>query len=46
MPDLTRERDLHAYCAVRRGVVVLGGVFAGQAGLEHTASVEILESGS
>jgi hypothetical protein len=39
LPDLTTERAVHACCAVRRGVVVLGGAFAGY---EPTASVEIL----
>ena len=42
MHDLMRGRAEHACCAVRRGVVVLGGTFEGQAGgLETTASVEI-----
>jgi hypothetical protein len=39
LPDLTTGRANHACCAVRRGVVVLGGAFAGY---EPTASVEIL----
>jgi hypothetical protein len=39
LPDLTTGRFAHACCAVRRGVVVLGGVVAGH---ESTASVEIL----
>jgi len=39
MPNLTTERAIHACCAVRGGVVVLGGVVAGD---ERTASVEIL----
>jgi hypothetical protein len=39
LPDLTTERFAHTCCAVRRGVVVLGGFLAGD---ESTASVEIL----
>jgi hypothetical protein len=39
LPDLTTERAHHACCAVRGGVVVLGGFVAGY---ELTASVEIL----
>jgi hypothetical protein len=39
LPDLTTGRFAHACCAVRRGVVVLGGFVAGH---EPTASVEIL----
>jgi hypothetical protein len=39
LPDLTTGRAIHACCAVRRGVVVLGGALAGY---EPTASVEIL----
>jgi len=46
MPDLTCERAGHACCAVRRGVVVLGGHVVEQVGLEGTASVEVLGSGS
>jgi len=46
MPDLTLERVGHACCAVRKGVVVLGGAFKGQAGIEITASVEVLENSS
>jgi hypothetical protein len=42
MPDLTRERAVHACCAVRKGVAVLSGVVVGQAGPEITASVEVL----
>jgi hypothetical protein len=38
LPDLTTERFAHTCCAVRRGVVVLGGAV----GREPTASVEIL----
>ena len=40
MHDLMRGRAEHACCAVRRGVVVLGGTFEGQAGgLEATAKL-------
>ena len=39
LPDLTTGRANHACCAVRRGVVVLGGLVAGR---EPTASAEIL----
>jgi hypothetical protein len=39
LPDLKTERFAHACCAVRRGLVVLGGVVAGR---EPTASVQIL----
>jgi len=39
LPDLTTGRFGHACCAVRGGVVVLGGLVAGN---EPTASVEIL----
>jgi hypothetical protein len=46
MPDLTRERAGHACCAVRRGVIVLGGYVIGQAVTEITASVEVLENSS
>jgi hypothetical protein len=43
MPSLTRGRAVHACCAVRGGVVVLGGSFEGPEGVrEYTASVEIL----
>jgi hypothetical protein len=42
LPDLTTGRADHACCAVRRGVVVLGGVVGGGHGDEPTASVEIL----
>jgi hypothetical protein len=43
MPSLTRKRYNHACCAVRGGVVVLGGYGEGQYGsYEDTASVEIL----
>jgi hypothetical protein len=43
MPSLTRGRDAHACCAVRGGVVVLGGLVEGQAGHEEqTVSVGIL----
>jgi hypothetical protein len=43
MPSLTHGRADHACCAVRGGVVVLGGLVEGQ---EQTASVEILGSDS
>jgi hypothetical protein len=46
MPSLTRKRCVHACCAVRGGVVVLGGMVEGQESHEYTASVEILGSGS
>jgi hypothetical protein len=39
LPDLTAGRFAHVCCAVRGGVVVLGGLVAGH---ESTASVEIL----
>jgi len=39
LPDLTTGRFAHACCAVRGGVVVLGGLVAGH---ESTTSVEIL----
>ena len=40
MHDLMRGRAEHACCAVRGGVVVLGGTFEGQAGgLEATAKL-------
>ena len=42
MPSLTRGRYGPACCAMRGGVVVLGGYALGQEGLERTASVEIL----
>jgi hypothetical protein len=50
MPSLTRGRNSHACCAVRGGVVVLGGVVEGEDGEseseevydENIASVEIL----
>ena len=43
MSDLTLGRVNPACCAVRGGVVVLGGVIVGQEGsYERTASVEIL----
>jgi hypothetical protein len=43
MPSLTHGRFARACCAVRGGVVVLGGVVEGQEGrYERTASVEIL----
>jgi hypothetical protein len=42
-PDLTTRRFAHACCAVRGGVVVLGGLVAGH---ELTASVETLGRGS
>jgi hypothetical protein len=43
MASLTRGRHGHACCAVRGGVVVLGGVAQGQEGRrERTASVETL----
>jgi hypothetical protein len=43
LPDLTTGRADHACCAVRGGVVVLGGVVAVD---EQTASVEILRRDS
>jgi len=46
MPDLTRGRVGHACCAVRKGVAVLSGIVVGQAGIEYTASVEVLGSAS
>jgi len=36
MPNLTRERTMHACCAVRRGVVVLGGLVAGHSGIGYS----------
>jgi len=43
LPDLTTGRAKHACCAVRGGVVVLGGFVAGD---EPTASVKILRRDS
>jgi hypothetical protein len=43
LPDLTTGRANHACCAVRGGIVVLGGAIAGH---EPTASVEILRRDS
>jgi hypothetical protein len=47
MPDLTFGRDHHACCAVRGGVVVLGGFVEPEevAGEATVASVETLEAG-
>jgi hypothetical protein len=42
LPDLTTERAHHACCAVRGGVVVLGGLVEGHDARKVTASVEIL----
>jgi hypothetical protein len=39
LPDLTTGRSCHACCAVRGGVVVLGGLETGQIGPEISASV-------
>jgi len=44
LPNLTAERAAHACCAVRGGVVVLGGLVEG--GHKSTAGVEILERDS
>jgi hypothetical protein len=47
MPSLTRGCALHACCAVRGGVVVLGGFVLGQGGrFVFSASEEILGCGS
>jgi hypothetical protein len=47
MPSLTRSRCVHACCAVRGGIVVLGGYVKEQEGRrETTASVEILRCAS
>jgi hypothetical protein len=42
MPDLGRARDAHAYCAVRGGVVVLGG---GDGEEDDLATEEVLKAG-
>jgi hypothetical protein len=42
LPSLSCGRYAPTCCAVRGGVVVLGGLVQGQEGDEYTASVEIL----